>query len=51
MENLKVKDRVWGNEYYYVKVVHDIVEYHEIYYKTKTEKKLLTDYYPTFNGL
>lgn len=43
--------RVWGHKYYYVKVIHGIVKYHEIYYKTETGKKLMTDDYATLNGL
>lgn len=51
LEYLKVNGRVWGNKYYYVKVVHGIIKYHEIYYKTETGKKLMSDDYATFNGL
>ena len=51
LENLKVNGRVWGNKYYYVKVVHGIVKYHKIYYETPTGKQLMTDDYATFKGL
>ena len=51
LENLKANGRVWGSKYYYVKVIHGIIRYREIYYKTETGKKLMTDDYATFNNL
>lgn len=51
LENLKVNGKIWGNKYYYVKVIHGVIKYRKIHYKTETGKKLMTDDYATFNGL
>lgn len=51
LECLKANGKAWGNKYYYVKIAHGIVKYREIYYKTETGKKFITDEYAAFNGL